>query len=101
MRRDRRGASEARPPRNQRAPKSMQRTTTIRTRATLAREAITVMEAKYAADLTLDDVARQIATSPVSFSAASTSTATHRSGNVSLGSACSARPSCWPRPLSR
>ena len=41
----------------------MQRTTTTRTRATLAREAITVMEAKYAADLTLDDVARQIATS--------------------------------------
>ena len=41
----------------------MQRTTTIRTRATLTREAITVMEAKYGADLTLDDVARQIATS--------------------------------------
>jgi AraC family transcriptional regulator, regulatory protein of adaptative response / methylphosphotriester-DNA alkyltransferase methyltransferase len=41
----------------------MQRTTTIRTRASLVREAIAVMQADYAADLTLDDVARQIATS--------------------------------------
>ena len=41
----------------------MQRTTTIRTRATLAREAIALMESEYATDLTLDDVARQIATS--------------------------------------
>src|SRR3954468_3098693 len=41
------------------------------------------------------------ATSPpraVSCSAASTSTATHRSGSVWPGSACSAPPSCWPRP---
>jgi AraC family transcriptional regulator, regulatory protein of adaptative response / methylphosphotriester-DNA alkyltransferase methyltransferase len=41
----------------------MQRTTTIRTRATLAREAIALMESEYATELTLDDVARQIATS--------------------------------------
>ena len=41
----------------------MQRTTTIRTRATLAREAIAVIESEYATELTLDDVARQIATS--------------------------------------
>jgi transcriptional regulator GlxA family with amidase domain len=41
----------------------MQRTTTIRTRATLVREAIAVMEIEYAAELTLDDVARGIATS--------------------------------------
>src|SRR3954452_25424581 len=41
----------------------MQRTTTIRTRATLARDAIAVMQAQYAAEVTLDDVARQIATS--------------------------------------
>src|SRR3954452_8738226 len=41
----------------------MQRTTTIRTRATLTRDAIAVMQAQYAAELTLDDVARQIATS--------------------------------------
>src|SRR3954452_22598963 len=36
----------------------------------------------------------------VSCSAASTSTATHRSGSVWPGSACSAPPSCWPRPRS-
>jgi len=41
----------------------MQRTTTIRTRAALAREAIALMESEYAIELTLDDVARQIATS--------------------------------------
>ena len=41
----------------------MQRTTTTLTRATLARDAIAVMQAQYAAELTLDDVARQIATS--------------------------------------
>src|SRR5919107_3454153 len=41
----------------------MQRTTTIRTRASLVREAIAVMELGYATELTLDDVARQIATS--------------------------------------
>src|SRR4051812_13923594 len=39
----------------------MQRTTTIRTRATLAHEAMAVMHADYAADITLDDVARQLA----------------------------------------
>jgi len=44
-------------------PKSMQRITTVRTRATLAREAIALMESEYATELTLDDVARQIATS--------------------------------------
>src|SRR3954454_22978177 len=36
----------------------------------------------------------------VSCSAVSTSTATHRSGSVWPGSACSAPPSCWPRPRS-
>ena len=41
----------------------MQRTTTIRTRATLARDAIALMESEYATELTLDDVARRIATS--------------------------------------
>jgi AraC family transcriptional regulator of adaptative response / methylphosphotriester-DNA alkyltransferase methyltransferase len=41
----------------------MQRTRTIDTRATLVREAIAFMETQYAAELTLDDVARQIATS--------------------------------------
>ena len=41
----------------------MQRTSTIRTRASLVREAIAVMQTDYAAELTLDDVARQIATS--------------------------------------
>jgi AraC family transcriptional regulator, regulatory protein of adaptative response / methylphosphotriester-DNA alkyltransferase methyltransferase len=41
----------------------MQRELTVRTRSTLLREAIAVMEADYAADLRLDDVARRIATS--------------------------------------
>jgi AraC family transcriptional regulator of adaptative response / methylphosphotriester-DNA alkyltransferase methyltransferase len=41
----------------------MQRTSTIRARANLAREAIALMESEYATELTLDDVARQIATS--------------------------------------
>jgi AraC family transcriptional regulator of adaptative response / methylphosphotriester-DNA alkyltransferase methyltransferase len=41
----------------------MQRTSTIQTRATLVREAIALMETEYATELTLDDVARQIATS--------------------------------------
>ena len=41
----------------------MQRASTIRARATLTREAIAVMELAYATELTLDDVARQIATS--------------------------------------
>jgi AraC family transcriptional regulator, regulatory protein of adaptative response / methylphosphotriester-DNA alkyltransferase methyltransferase len=41
----------------------MQRTSTIRTRATLLRDAIALMETEYADELTLDDVARRIATS--------------------------------------
>jgi len=42
----------------------MQRTSTITTRASLLRDALAVMHAEYAtADLTLDDVARRIATS--------------------------------------
>src|SRR5919206_2675026 len=61
MRRDRRGASS--PPAKPTTKKPMQRTTTIRTRATLAREAIALMESEYATELTLDDVARRIATS--------------------------------------
>jgi AraC family transcriptional regulator, regulatory protein of adaptative response / methylphosphotriester-DNA alkyltransferase methyltransferase len=42
----------------------MQRTSTTHTRATLPRDAIALMETEYAHDLTLDDVARRIATSP-------------------------------------
>jgi AraC family transcriptional regulator of adaptative response / methylphosphotriester-DNA alkyltransferase methyltransferase len=42
----------------------MQRTSTIRTRATLLRDAIAVMESEYADELTLSHVARRIATSP-------------------------------------
>jgi len=60
---DRRGASHARPSEENQNREGMQRTTTIRTRATLVREASAVMQADYAAELTLDDVARQIATS--------------------------------------
>ena len=41
----------------------MQRTSTIRSRATLLREAIALMETRYAAELTLGDVAHEIATS--------------------------------------
>ena len=41
----------------------MQRTSTTHARATLLRDAIAVIEAEYATELTLDDVARQIATS--------------------------------------
>jgi AraC family transcriptional regulator of adaptative response / methylphosphotriester-DNA alkyltransferase methyltransferase len=60
---DRRGASHAGPSERNQNREGMQRTTTIRTRATLVREANAVMQADYAAELTLDDVARQIATS--------------------------------------
>jgi AraC family transcriptional regulator of adaptative response / methylphosphotriester-DNA alkyltransferase methyltransferase len=41
----------------------MQRTSTTHARATLLHEAIAVIEAEYATELTLDDVAREIATS--------------------------------------
>jgi AraC family transcriptional regulator, regulatory protein of adaptative response / methylphosphotriester-DNA alkyltransferase methyltransferase len=41
----------------------MQRTSTIHTRATLLRDAVALMDSHYATELTLDDVARQIATS--------------------------------------
>jgi AraC family transcriptional regulator, regulatory protein of adaptative response / methylphosphotriester-DNA alkyltransferase methyltransferase len=42
----------------------MQRTSTVHARATLLRDALGVMEADYASDLALRDVARRIATSP-------------------------------------
>jgi AraC family transcriptional regulator of adaptative response / methylphosphotriester-DNA alkyltransferase methyltransferase len=41
----------------------MQRPTTLHTRTALLRDAIALMEAEYAGDVALDDVARRIATS--------------------------------------
>jgi AraC family transcriptional regulator, regulatory protein of adaptative response / methylphosphotriester-DNA alkyltransferase methyltransferase len=42
----------------------MQRPTTIRTRTTILRDALELMEAEYASDVALHDVAHRIATSP-------------------------------------
>ncbi len=41
----------------------MQRTATVRHRTTLFREAVAIVESEYATDLSLDDIARRVASS--------------------------------------
>src|SRR4051794_17117224 len=64
----RRWASRMRPsgdraPGHPRGTSPMQRPSTIRSREALLSDALTVMEAQYASDLALDDLARRVASS--------------------------------------